>query len=407
MQNQFQLLDEWLTEHAALWRFEPFHQSLHHQLPWVDTHPELCAWLNDLTQPQLSRYKQDTDSLLAAIGRFIPGCKTALVSIQLTTFPHSRIERDSHFDVGIPGRKLEQIEAMAAYSLGSHQGNEWLEWCAGKGYLGRFLALKTSQHVTSFEFQPALCESGQYEANQLQLPMRFVQGDAYDEESKRYLRPNQHAVALHACGDLHVRLMQYGCEKGIAAMSIAPCCYHLIQGSTYRAMSHAGRLSSLRLSKSELRIPLQQTVTGGNRVLRHRELEMIFRLGFDLLVRQECAFTDYVPVPSIKKSQLSLGFEAFCHWAAEQKELLLPKVNFAHYEQIGVERFWRMEALSLVQQVFQRALEMWLVLDKALYLQEQGYDVSLSEFCHRDITPRNILIHASNRKKHQEVSLEQ
>ncbi|GAM69239.1 SAM-dependent methyltransferases [Vibrio sp. JCM 19236] len=40
-----------------------------------------------------------------------------------------------------------------------------------------------------------------------------------------------------------------------------------------------------------------------------------------------------------------------------------------------------MERLGLVQQLFQRPLELWLVLDKALYLQEQGYQVELSQFC--------------------------
>ncbi|MCV5738612.1 hypothetical protein OFN56_42590, partial [Escherichia coli] len=60
--------------------------------------------------------------------------------------------------------------------------------------------------------------------------------------------------------------MQYGSENGIAAMTISPCCYHLIQSEQYQPMSELGRASSLSLSKQELRIPLQQTVTGGERV---------------------------------------------------------------------------------------------------------------------------------------------
>ncbi|MBW7436181.1 hypothetical protein, partial [Escherichia coli] len=52
------------------------------------------------------------------------------------------------------------------------------------------------------------------------------------------------------------------------------------------------------------------------------------------------------------------------------------------------------EKLSLVQQGFRRLLEMWLVCDKALFLEEQGYQVSVNEFCPREVTPRNLLIHA-------------
>ena len=56
-----------------------------------------------------------------------------------------------------------------------------------------------------------------------------------------------------------------------------------------------------------------------------------------------------------------------------------------------------MERLSLVQQPFRRSLEMWLVFDKALYLIERGYQVSLSTFCSKKVTPRNILIQAVKR----------
>jgi hypothetical protein len=159
-------------------------------------------------------------------------------------------------------------------------------------------------------------------------------------------------------------------------------------------MSKVACSSTLKLSKHELRIPLQETVTGGERVKRHRFLEMSYRLGFDLLTRELKLSDEYLPIPSIKKSQLALGFESFCQWAAGKKTLVLPRVDFDEYLQRGIERFWQMERISLVQQLFRRPLELWIVLDKALYLEESGYHVSLSQFCSRETTPRNILLHA-------------
>lgn len=81
-----------------------------------------------------------------------------------------------------------------------------------KGYLGRILATQTDQPVTSFEYQQVLCDSGQQAANEHHWKMTFIQGDAFDSKAKAVFKPTQHAVALHACGDLHVRLMQYGSE---------------------------------------------------------------------------------------------------------------------------------------------------------------------------------------------------
>lgn len=48
--------------------------------------------------------------------------------------------------------------------------------------------------------------------------------------------------------------------------------------------------------------------------------------------------------------------------------------------------------MSLIQLVFQRPLEIWLALDKALYLEERGYRARLLEFCAKSVTPRNILL---------------
>jgi hypothetical protein len=40
-------------------------------------------------------------------------------------------------------------------------------------------------------------------------------------------------------------------------------------------------------------------------------------------------------------------------------------------------------------------LELWLVLDKALFLAEAGYAVTLGRFCHRVDSPRDLLLLAT------------
>ncbi|GAL12265.1 hypothetical protein JCM19233_3257 [Vibrio astriarenae] len=64
---------------------------------------------------------------------------------------------------------------------------------------------------------------------------------------------------------------------------------------------------------------------------------------------------------------------------------------------MGEMSFWRMEALSLLPQIFRRPLERWLVLDRALYLTEKGYEVTVGTFCERQATPRNLIIRADLR----------
>jgi len=394
MQTLFESIDTYLVDHQPFWRFEPFFASQKKALPWVSTHPSLCLWLESLTEDQIEHYKQDFSALVSVITPFFPQLNAFLAQLELVRSPLSGLKLQRGIDAGVPGRKLEQIVAMGEASLLQHTGSEWLEWCSGKGFLGRILASQSQQKVTSFEYQQALCEAGQTEADKQGLTMHFIQGDAFNLDANKVFNSNQHAVALHACGDLHVSLIEKAVDHQLPTLTISPCCYHLINSANYRPLSHLAKESTLQLSQAELRIPLQELVTGGERVKRHRQQEMSYRLGLDILLREELGQQQYLPIPSVKKSQLADGFEAFCYWAAEKKSITLPSCDFAYYMQLGLQRFWQMERLSLVQQLFKRGLELWLVLDKALYLQQHGYQVSVTEFCSREMTPRNILLQA-------------
>ncbi|ENM5761671.1 methyltransferase [Vibrio mimicus] len=401
MHSQFTLLDSFLTQTQPFWRYEAFHACRAEALPWGVQYPALDQWLNSLSLQEIEEYKADPERLTQILTEFFPSLAEIKGTMTVAKPPYMpSLPLPKHFDKGIPGRKWQQIEAMGKVLIAHHQGKQWLEWCSGKGYLGRILASVSQQPVVSFEYQAELCHSGQQEADALKLPMRFVQGDAFANDSVNLFEQVTHAVALHACGDLHVRMLQYATSAGVEAISFSPCCYHLTHDEHYQAMSSVAQNSVLKLTRQELRLPLQETVTGGERVKRHRQQEMIYRLGFDALLSQQFGFSSYVSVPSIQKSQLSLGFAAFCVWASKEKSISLDLecADFAYFEHIGFQRFWQMERVSLVQEGFRRLLEIWLVLDKALYLQEKGYHVSVSEFCERQVTPRNLVVNAHRTK---------
>ncbi|MGI9874777.1 methyltransferase [Vibrio chagasii] len=394
MHSRFKILDSFLLEHQVYWRSEPFHLCQTQRQPWQDFNSPLVDWLNSLTTENIQTLKEQPDLLITELGRFLPQLPQAHQSTQFTNTALKGLQLPRGTEDGIPGRKLQQIVSMGEASLEHHHGEEWLEWCSGKGFLGRILSQQSSQKVTSFEWQQSLCESGRKIADAQRLEMTFVQGDAFSESADKVFNLNQHAVALHACGDLHVELVKKSVSHGLPAVTISPCCYHLIRDENYQPMSSVAKASALTLSKSDLRIPLQETVTGGERVKRHRQLEMSYRLGFSQLLKAEMGIDEYISVPSIKKSELAEGFESFCRWASEVKELSLgSNIDFDSYLVQGEALFWEMEKLSLVQQVFRRPLEIWLALDRAIYLKEQGYEATIEEFCERSVTPRNLLIH--------------
>ncbi|WP_300177261.1 methyltransferase [uncultured Aliivibrio sp.] len=395
--QQFLNIDRLLVQTVFFWQFSAFHSS---DYPWRETHTELSDWLDGLSLQEVQRLKSNPEELATQLSVYIPQLSELYPLAQLSELEVSIPQFPKGLDSGINGRKWQQITKLSTLGVEFHKPeNGWLEWCGGKGYLGRVLAATTGKPVTTLEWQQSLCDSGQAYANSHQLNMTFIQGDALSSQSDELIQEKQHAIALHACGDLHINLLTKGIANNIDAITISPCCFHLTQATNYPGLSSLSLQSGLALSKDDLRLPLQETVVAGLRTQHHRELEMYFRLGFKGLQQSLSKSNAYVSIPSIKKSLLSDGFEAFCDWAAEKKELKLPQdTNYALWLEKGKAAFLVMEKCDLVQHLFKRPLEVWLCLDRALLMEEAGYEVRIGEFCLKEDTPRNIVIQARKQK---------
>ncbi|QFI54849.1 methyltransferase [Aeromonas simiae] len=390
LSERFSRLDALLTATTHWWQIQPYH---HTALADAIADPALAQALTGLNDAQVQALEADGEARQRWLAPWIPPARELHALSQLAPLDGVPVQASAFLARDIPGRKWAQILAFSA-ALPAHAG-PWLEWCAGKGHLGRLVALTRGAAVTSLEWQSALCEEGRTLALRDGACQHFVHGDAFSPEAMALIEADQHALALHACGDLHTTLIERVVAGQARGVTLSPCCYHLIRGDHYQPLSRAGQQSTLRLGKGELRLPLQETVTAGARVSRLREQEVVWRLAFDSLQRAVRGVDRYLAVPNVQKSLLGEGFTAFCRWAAERRDLTLPEViDEGYWLAKGRERAAWVRRLELVQSLFRRPLELWLVLDRALRLEEAGYVVEVGEFCARPLTPRNILIRA-------------
>jgi hypothetical protein len=58
----------------------------------------------------------------------------------------------------------------------------------------------------------------------------------------------------------------------------------------------------------------------------------------------------------------------------------------------GFERAHRARRFGLVRSFFRRAIELFIALDRAAFLAESGYRVSVTTFAERSATPRNLMV---------------
>lgn len=394
LRERFLALDAFLLQHQSVWREKPFTQQ---RLNWVADYPELAAWLAARSLADAENCHAEPSSL-SAPQPFASWAEQAAQFSAMGRFSQATLsERPQRMQSGIAGRKWLQIEAFSSALQGAAEqpfadAQNWLDWCAGKGHLGRYLAWPDAQ-LHSLEFNPALISSGQA-ISQKYLPQ--AQHSLCDVLSAASTVPLQHCdavVALHACGDLHTHLLRQVSMQQTAALALAPCCYNRIQTELYQPLSTLGHASKLQLDRDDLNLPLMATVTASTRERRLRDQSMAWRLAFDILQRELRGWDEYLPTPSLPAKWFNQSFAQWCIALATLKELpAVPKQNWSVLEAKGWQRLAEVRNLELVRGLFRRPLELWLVLDQAVFLSEQDFTVELGEFCAAELTPRNLLL---------------
>lgn len=365
---------------------------------WTEQYRDLARDVEGLSDSACEAFDDGPDQLAERLTNFLPslGERQPLVALPAMADQQEAVAASTLPEIratDMPGRKRLQAGAFVAAVQPLTQ--PVLDWCCGKGHLARTLAAQCPEPITGFEWDDALVTDGN------RLARRF--NDDVTLHCQDVMAPDLtvpegvHGVALHACGDLHRQLIRKASGGGAARVSFSPCCYHLTATTDYRPLSDRvkGSGEALALNRSELRLAVQETVTAPARVRAETARISSWRLGFDGLQRALRGVDDYLPVPSHPARLAGEGFEAFCCWAAEKKGLVLPTgTDFHYWQNFGEQRLSQVRRHELVRHLFRRPLELWMVLDYALFLEEQGYRIRLGTFCDRALTPRNILVDA-------------
>lgn len=387
--ERFLELQSVLNAHQMLWRPSPFYV---HRPEWCAHWPDLAEAILGLDDPTLEHFTADPEACRAWLATRLPVAHLLGPLCDLPELPPRELPPcDAHFDWFIPGRKREQIDAFAAHGPAAQA--PLLEWCAGKGHLGRRMALSDDLPVSSLEIDPALCEDAARLAARAGIAQTVLCADALHDASRTHVR--DHAVlALHACGELHRSLVRTAAHDGAHSYRIAPCCYYRGAQDGYRPLS---RDAALQLDGSTLRLAVTETVTAPQRVRQRLARDQTWKLAFIALrnALEGEKIRPFRPVPAI---WLSGDFATYSRSLAQREGVALPDgVDWAHWLAAGERRRAEVRRFELVRHAFRRALEMWLVMDVALGLEEAGFEVDVGTFCPRSLTPRNLMVLARRR----------
>lgn len=401
-----------LLEGLSYWQSAPFTASDPMQLAWVTEQAPLVARLLELNEQELERLQASDERLLEYLVPYWPQAKQLVQLIQLPRLSSVQVslswQQQQRISQSVPGRKWQQIEAFAQSIVFEGQVDHapFIDACCGKGHLGRYIAALYQTDVLGLDCDASLLRQARGLIDKLQpsldpAQLRFEQCDVLSEQLDVALKPAaHHLLALHACGNLHRHLLQNAAASGSHNVSLAPCCYHKFyprQQDDYVFLSAQPLPSAWPgLTLEQVRSCVRQAVTASARERQQSRTLQAWRLGFDQLQRTVRGSQSYLPVPSVSPRLIKLGFVGFARHLAALKHIELPSdAVIAPYESQGWHLYHQVVRLDLMRMAFRRLLEVTLVLDMSCFLQEQGYQCQLGEFCSTQLTPRNILLNAS------------
>ena len=376
-----------LTQYGWLWRQNSYGSTA---LTWPQHTPGLAQALLALDDGTVQHLTNDTFAARTWLMQHLPELVQSPLASDIPVAPTNFVvPRDIALECDVPGRKAAQLAAMITAM--DPAGRAVVDWCGGKGHLGRWLSRHWQVPVSTLDKDARLCAEGQRLARRAGVLQEFVVHDVLQHDAGPQLN-DKHAVALHACGDLHRTLVCAAVRAHSVAIDIMPCCYHVSAHESYHYVSAAAELPLTRL---EAKLAVTDESTSSAREQRLRDRAMAWKFGFSVLARDALGVEMDGRVPPGKKHWLQLEFTRFCRALAEYHGFSFSSSTlWLEGEAEGWKRLQRARRLAIPRIAFRRALELYLVSDLAVYLSDHDYVVTLSTVCTTNVTPRNVLLSA-------------
>lgn len=385
------VLHEFLELRRRFWEPAPF-RSL--PVPWEEEAPELSRWARALPVEAVEALDTDPARLAAEAPEPLDALVRTAEALSLVG-PWSALAAFAEALPRVKERKRAQVERLLAV-VGPRlpAGEPLLDWCGGKGHLGRALARRTGRRVRVVERDPALCRDGAALAAEQEVSgLEFRVADALAPAGADALEGVAGALALHACGELTDALIAAALVRRLSWLALAPCCYWRLGGrARHTPLSELGRATDPGLDRRLLRLACNEERTGPARSRAERRRHMAWRLGLALLDQEASGADGPRELPDGVRPLLRLPFRAFCEQSTALGVRLPAHWDADSAEAAGWERARLVRALGLARTPFRRPLELWLCLDRAMALAEAGCAVGVGEFCPPEISPRNLLI---------------
>lgn len=377
--EQLKKTEKMLKETQAIWSNEPLFQ-----------YPNLPIHTQNLLKELINLKKEELISLenLANINyingnlyNYFQSIKDSFINLDSYSCEFPLIQKDIN---GISLKKSHEIRRIMGF-LKRFEFKKVIDIGSGKGHLSFIMAKYLSnQSYVCIDQDEKLQESAKKsfeKVNPRALKKLQYKALTINENSNFSVEENDLLLGLHACGDLSVNLLNLYNNQAGNFLNF-PCCYHKCS-----QLNLSGDMK-LELNHYALTLANRSNVPLSLEVYNERYKIKSFRYTLEMAYYDKHGehLKNLGPVP---KDLYNKSFDEYLNYYEFNN---YPQNLLKEYQ----EKVHNYILLETLRNPLGRLLEQYILLDRALYLEQNGKKVELCEVFDNNISPRNIALFCKN-----------
>ncbi len=352
----------------------------------------LDTYSNKITSPSFLNFLEETKKLKAILA-YCPTPK------KLEDWAYTDMKYKKRHEIDIIAPEIKKIFL-------ENQIDRAIDIGGGVGHLARILAHYYQIPVTSIDLNSEFQKNGSLRLKKHRHPegakdVQFL-NLKIDNESLKSLNKNLERriiLGLHSCGSLSSDIILGATYSKDTAIFNFGCCYHKISTPNYAFISNFFN-TQIKLNLTRHALTLASRAHRSNEFSEFQKLKHVkrFRQSLHLFLFHKLLIKDL----------LDIGEMPIKNYYQEFSSYVISKLNEHHihgeFKRNEIDDFFISDDVcNLNQEMFLRSLirfklgpllEKIIVLDRAIFLQENNYTVNIHKYFDEHLSPRNIGIRA-------------
>ena len=272
----------------------------------------------------------------------------------------------------------------------------------GVGHLARTLAHYHGIESVSLDTNEEFQQLGKKRAERFRKlpiakPLSFVNltfGDPHDEEKlKEIVNPTSLVIGLHTCGNLANDVLKTSLAFNTFGLLSFGCCYHKMNPETDFPQSLAFKKYHLPMTLHSLTLATRAHGAIVKSEYDTKRLVKFFRYILHFWLYEKHQLTDVFDVGENNTRDYHGLFSDYAIPKLRNLNLPIPEKHvldefYQHYSKSS--HMQKLYVANLLRWQLGRALEVYLLLDRSVYLLEKGYIVRLESYFDESLSPRNL-----------------